>query len=110
MSVFSRFKSIILGADIDLINAYSGKIPSSIRIKRNGNGEYTTIQIVEINHKAIDDKTLLITQVKKRGDQTRAVNDLMMTYLDIPESLSYFFEKQLQFEGDQNKSLTLVKA
>lgn len=110
MSGFSRIKTMILGDDIDLVNAFSHKVPNSIRVEKTIEGKYTIIKVVEIDNKPVDDRELIITEVKDGQDEARMVNDLMMTYLDIPESVGYFFERMLKFEGDPKSSSILVRA
>lgn len=98
------------GPDPDVLNAYRNVIPNSIRIHQEDDNGSIIVKIIEINNDELDDSNLIITQVNKKTEVVPAVNDLIMTYFDIPSELRRYYEKQLVLEGHLNTESTLVKA
>jgi hypothetical protein len=100
----------IFGPDPDELNAYRNVIPNSIQFSNVKEGDDFIIKITQIDDDILDDSTLLITQAKTKDQIVPAVNDLVMTYFDIPLSLRRYYEKNLVLQGQLNKNATLVKA
>lgn len=98
------------GPDPDELNAYRNVIPDTIQFSNTKEGDTFIIKITQMNDDVFDDGTLLITQAKMEDQIVPAVNDLVMTYFDIPLSLRRYYEKNLVLKGKLNKNATLIKA
>ena len=96
--------------DMDTVAAYENKIPRSACFKSFHDGGWWVVQIVSIDGKKLDNKTLLITQAKKRSDILPMVNDLLMTYYDIPDELRGFYESRITLEGSVKGERVLAGA
>jgi hypothetical protein len=102
--------SKLFGPDPDLLNAYRSVIPDTIRIHQDKQHGTIVIRVTQINDDVLGDETLLITEAKKESDIVPAVNDLIMTYFDIPAGLRRYYEKGLVLQGQLNKNAVLKKA
>lgn len=99
----------LFGPDPDTLNAYRSVIPSTLGFRNEKEGDSIVIKITEIDGEAVDDNTLLITQADKESEIVPAINDLIMTYFDIPNELRRYYEKELVLQGDLHKNAVLTK-
>lgn len=103
--------SRLFGPDPDTLRAYRAVVPDSIRIHQEPNGSGgIAIKVTQINGEDLGDDVLLVTEAKRKDDVVSQVNDLMMSYLDVPMELRRYYEQELQLEGHLNKNAKLVKA
>jgi hypothetical protein len=86
--------------DPDLLAAYEGIVPRNARFASSYDDGYWFIKITAIDGKKLGDDTLLVSQAKRQSDILHQVNDLIMTYRDIPEDLRSFYENQITLEGN----------
>ena len=97
------------GPDPDTLRAYRTVIPNTLRIYQEPNETGIIITVTEINGNSLDDGTLLITEAKNKDEVVPKVNDLIMSYLDVPVTLRRYYEQDLQLEGHLNKNAKLIK-
>ena len=100
--------------DPDLLNAYRTAIPSTInlRIEQKANHYIAVIQSIEKEKMPKD--TFLVTEADSDTQIVDMVNDLILSYKNIPELYRPYFKRILMPEGSKKegfaKELTLVKA
>lgn len=96
--------------DPEVLHAYRTAIPSRLTFKEEKVDGKIIIRITSINDTPIDEKTLLTTQADKPADVVPMVNDLIMTYKDIPFAFRKYFEKDLILDGHTKSQKVMVKA
>ncbi len=102
--------SKIFGPDPDTLEAYRHMIPKQLRITHSEDDGFIISRIVEINGEAVDESELLITQSRDNSEVLRNVNDLVMTYCDVPLELRRYYENILEMDGVNKQESVLVKA
>lgn len=97
--------------DPETLHSYRTVIPDRLRFnyETDPDGTYI-IQITEIDGKPVEKKKLLITEARKQSDIIPMVNDLIMSYLNVPTELRPYYEQDLSLEGNLGKESVLVKA
>lgn len=101
--------SKLFGPDPDTLHAYRTVIPDTLRIHQEETDSGILIKITQINGEDLDDDNLLVTEATNKDEVVPMVNDLVMTYLDVPVELRRYYEQDLQLEGHLNKNAKLVK-
>lgn len=84
---FHHIKQFFNQPDIELVAAYQHKLPHDVTVFTSFDkktGTYTA-RIVKIDSK--DVKDLIITESQSSKDLVININDMMLTYLDIPEDI-----------------------
>lgn len=103
-SIFHRPSNIELAA-------YQHKMPSNIdvQLSRDQNTNELIATVVRIDGKLVEG--LITTSAKNDNELIDMINDAVMEYVDIPESIAFFLPKLLP-EGDMyiNKKTNLVLA
>lgn len=90
---------------IEEIAAYQHKMPRSINVKTSYDKKtkFYTATIVNLDKKKVD--ALLITESRNAVDLVKSVNDLLLTYLDIPERIKPSMPRLLPEDVDYAKQL-----
>ncbi|MDR0398029.1 MAG: hypothetical protein LBH36_02500 [Candidatus Nomurabacteria bacterium] len=96
----------------DEYGAYRHKLPARVGFAVSKD-DPTTLVITQVGDEILDtDKTLIMTQVRRdNSDAVHQIMDAAFTYLDIPEKLRPFYEKDYSLsESPKKQSNVLVKA
>lgn len=96
--------------DSDLIAAYESKIPNTVYFESQRDGAFWVVRITAIDDKKLSGDTLLVSQAKRQSDIIHQVNDLLMTYRDIPYELRDYYERRINLRGDIKGEKVLVGA
>lgn len=107
-----RVATNLLGykVDPDELDAYRSVIPSEVNVNIKKIDDLQVATIKEIDGKKV--QGLLITEAPSDKELLLMVNDLVLTYKDVPERIRPYFKQVLKPEGTTrlSKELTLVKA
>lgn len=99
--------------DPDLYDAYRSAIPSTIDLHIEQKGSHYIAVIKSIEKEALPTDTLLVTEADSDAQIVEMVNDLILSYKNVPELYRPYFKRILTPEGSLKRtsdSLTLVKA
>lgn len=101
MDILNRIKSYFDKPSIEEIAAYQHKLPNHITIRHwyDEKTGYYTAKIESIDGKEIK-KAILITEDKTPAGLVRMINDIMFTYLDIPERMKPYLPQALPEDLD----------
>lgn len=110
MNILEKMKSHIFGADPEIVAAYHTVLPKRINVSVKKDGDYLLAKINTISDKKIDG--LLITEAKDFDSLISSVNDLMYTYVNMPENVRPYYGDVFKPEdyNQNSKDLVLVKA
>ena len=110
MDVLEKIKSRIFGADPDSVAAYHTVLPKNVHVALKKDGEHLIAVVDKVGGKKI--KGLLITEAKDLDSLVSSVNDLIYTYVKMPDNIRPYYGEVFQPEGYRRnaKELTLVKA
>lgn len=106
-----RAKLLGYRIDPDELEAYRSVIPNEVDMHIESDGHTFIATVTSIDgHKP--DSDFLITEASNRDELVTMINDLVLTYVHVPEIYRPYFKRALKLKGQHNKndSLTVVKA
>lgn len=114
VNFLSAVRANFLGykVDPDLLIAYRTAIPSTINLNINHEGDTYIATIKTIENHTLPKETFLITEADSEAQLVDQINDLVLTYKEIPEIYRPYYRQILKPEGSLAKAenLKLVKA
>ncbi len=110
MTKLHLLKTRIFGVDPESVAAYHTVLPRNIHVDIKEDGGYFIAKVDEVGDSKIEG--LLITEAQSMDDLINNVNDLIFTYVNMPESIRPYYGNVFKPEGYKKnaKELTLVKA
>lgn len=110
MNVIDKVRHGLFGADPDAVAAYHTVLPKNIHVSIKKDGECLLARINEVDKTKI--KGLLITEAKDIDSLVGNVNDLVFTYVKMPNNIRPYYGNVFKPEGykKNSKDLVLVKS
>lgn len=114
MNRLSKIWSKLFGykVDPDVLNAYRSAIPSTINLDISLRGDSYIATVKSIDHKKLPKEVFLVTEAQNPDSLITMVNDLILSYKDIPDIYRPYYKQILRPRGDvsRTKNLELTKA
>ncbi len=105
MNILSRLKYRILPADPVSVAAYRTVLPKNIHVSVKKDKEYFIATVDKVNEEKITG--LLITEAKDMDSLIRMVNDLIFTYIKMPDNIRPYYGDIFKPEGYQGDSKSI---
>jgi hypothetical protein len=100
--------------DPDMLDAYRTAIPSTINLRIEHKKNHYIAEIKSIENEKLPRDIVLITEAQSDKELIHMVNDLILTYKNIPELYRPYFKSILSpsdsVKQTRKEELTLVKA